>query len=91
MAKRKGDGKDEAALGLFHEMLAELRSINQRVGRVEERLGRVEGELHDLRASTERGFAEVTARLENIRDLAGEQYRRLEERVSRLEAKGSAP
>ncbi len=80
MAKRKGNGRDAEALGLFHEMVDRLRAI--------------ESGQRDLKASTEHGFAEVAsrldrveARLDNLRDLAGDQVRRLDERVSRIEAK----
>ena len=76
MAKKKGNGRDEAALGLFHEMLDELRAL--RTG---------QDELRSHARETNDRLGRVEARLDNIRDLAGDQYRRLDDRVSRIESK----
>ncbi len=53
-----------------------LRGHGRQLGEVVDRLGRVEV-----------GLERVEVRLENIRDLAGERYRSLEERVAKLEAR----
>ncbi len=60
-----------------------LRGHGRQLGEVVDRLGRVEGRLERVEGHLER----VEVRLENIRDLAGERYRSLEERVAKLEAR----
>ncbi len=87
-----------ARLGRVEERIettnARLETTNARLGRVEERLettnarlGRVEERLD----TTNAGLGRVEERLENIRDLAGGQYRLLEERVAKLEARLPGP
>ncbi|MBI2897166.1 MAG: hypothetical protein HYY06_26655 [Deltaproteobacteria bacterium] len=73
---------------------SELRALNERVDVLTERVDglnmRVDGlnaRVDALERATARGFELVTARLENIRDLAGEQYRKLEERVGVVETR----
>ncbi len=56
MAKKKGNGKDDAAMGLFRDMLEELRGLkaaqaqtNDRLARLESGLAEASGEFRGLR------------------------------------------
>ncbi len=76
MAKKKGNGQDQAALGLFQEMLEELRGIKAAQQETNLRLSRIEGEVGTL-----------SARLESHLVQDGERVGRIEDRLSRVEAK----
>jgi DNA repair ATPase RecN len=99
MAKR-GNGHSngsEPVVTAIHELTAAVRTLQvgqesieqvlrghtRQLGEVVDRLGRVEGRLERVEGHLER----VEVRLENIRDLAGDRYRSLEERVAKLEAR----
>jgi hypothetical protein len=86
MAQKRGNGNGG---GVQDAMLDVLKAIHESVVEVRGELQGVRGELRQLKDETHAGFAEVRGRLDNIRDFAGEHYRALEERVTRLEAKGS--
>ena len=58
----------------------ELVTLNGRMDVLTARVG-------NLEKATVRGFELITARLDNIRDFAGQHYRRLEERVDAVEAR----
>ena len=69
--------------------VAILRSIRDELTSLRREL---RGEMSELRGEMRTGFAEVhsglatvTARLENIRDLAGDKWRDHEHRIKRLE------
>ncbi len=74
--------------GWRREMQEGFAKVDARLERVDERLGRVEEATLDNRQELRRvndRLGVVADRLENIRDLSGEQYRALETRVARLE------
>ena len=52
---------------------------------VEERLGSLEHATTSLERATASGFRQVTARIENLRDVAGERWRDHERRLRALE------
>ncbi len=91
----KGNGETQLEmLGVLNAIHAELGQTNGRLAAVEqvlrghgEQLRQLWGELKGLREETHHGFTGLSSRLENIRDLAGERYRELGDRVARLEAK----
>lgn len=67
----------------FTRVDARFERMDERFERMDGRLGRVENVLLDTRQEL-RG---VNERLENLRDVAGDRYRALEERVAKLEAR----
>jgi molybdenum-dependent DNA-binding transcriptional regulator ModE len=89
MAQKRGNGHgNDPNLVALKDVVAELRGLredtNARLEDVSERL--VEG-FGKVNARLER----VEDRLDNIRDLAGEQYRALEQRIARIEARLPVP
>ncbi len=90
MARKKGNGRDEAAMALFHDMLTELRGINARLDRVEGEVRDLRGEVHGLRGEVHELRGEVhgvKSRLEHVLDFVGERYRDHDERLRRVESK----
>lgn len=87
MAKRKGDGQDDAAVGLFRDMLTELREL--RIGQQEtnRRLERLEAELGALRSDTAEGLDRLTSRLDTSNALKEQRVQDHEERLRRVEIK----
>jgi hypothetical protein len=93
---KKSDGKvADLTVTILKEIRDEMRGMREEM---REELGSVRGEIHDLRtetnerfvaleSTTARGFEAVTARLEHLRDFAGERWRDHEERIRRLEAR----
>jgi DNA repair ATPase RecN len=84
MRGKRGNGSngDDPVVAAIHELTVEVRTVNSRLESVEQVLrghGRQLGEVVDR-------LGRVEDRLDNIRDVAGERYRSLEERVARLEA-----
>ncbi len=84
----------ERVEGVLLETRQEQRETNFRLGKVEERLETTNarlGQVEERIETTNARLGRVEERLENIRDLAGGQYRLLEERVAKLEARLPLP
>ena len=102
--KKKGGNGDGSSLadvtveilkGIRDEIAGLRKDTNLRFGGLEGEIRELRTEMHELRSdidsletATIRGFEGVAARLENIRDFAGERWRDHEERIRRLEARG---
>jgi DNA anti-recombination protein RmuC len=69
------------------ELRGELQGVRGEVRQEKEEVRLLKDETHAGFAEVGGELHEVRDRLGNIRDLAGEWYRALEERVSRLEAR----
>ena len=62
-----------------------LTQIRDEIRGLREEFVELRGEFVELRRETREGLAAVNARLENLRDLAGDRYRSLDSRVRVLE------
>ncbi len=88
MAQKRGNGSDASLRDVVAELRGFREDANARLealsAHVDEGFAKVDARLSHVDARLER----VEERLDNIRDFAGEHYRALEERVTRLETKG---
>lgn len=83
--KKAGNGRGDLTIRVLEKIQKTLVGLRDDVAGLRQELRDLTERVDGLETATVRGFEAVTARLENIRDFAGEQHRAHDRRIASLE------